>query len=274
MAKEKLTVEQIRELLISRNPLKFGVNANPIVLQKTSFVLVGRMKTPAGGGDAKEQYMDITQLSDEAKKANPGLTTTRFIRIMKTDLVNETIKPGDVIHTARKPIADNLFERQQPMLFELLIRLLKDKNEDGSYKHFTKLEKDKAGNPQVKLTSPLLGAFITLNVPGYYKVDKDGKILMGSTKDISTNKFGDKKKQVFRSDVFFLAEHDIDRMEEIAIGRFQKLIEPMLAEEITVTLGEGGTVIKKDIVKDTVAADNVEIETENNTSADLGDDVV
>jgi len=256
MAKEKLTVEQIRELLISRNPLKFGVNANPIIPQKTSFVLVGRMKIPAGGGEAKEQYMDITQLSEEAKKANPGLTTTRFIRVMKSDAVSDTIKPGETIHTARKPIADNLFERQQPMLFELLVRLLKDKDNE----HFVKLEKDLAGNPRVKLKSPILGAFVVLNVPGYYKIDKDGKILMGSTKDISSGKFGDKKKQIFRTDTFFLAEHDIDRMEEIAIGRFQKLIEPMLAEEITVTLGESGHVIKKDIAKDQVAADNVEPE--------------
>lgn len=272
MAKEKLTVAQIRQLMQTLNPRKFGANADPFVPKRTKFILTGRIKDGAGG-EKREQYVDITTISEEAKKANPGLTTTRFLRILKTDDVPEVVNPTDVLHTARNPIPDNLFERSNPMLYETLVRLLKDKDDKGNYKYFVKLEADGAGNPRLKLTNPVMGVFVTINVPGHYKLDKDGKILSGSKKDISTNKFSPKEKIVFRTDTFFVFEHEIDRIEEICIGRYQKLIEPMLSEEVIVTLDEGGNIIKKDIAAPLSAgAENEEHEEKEKTVLATGDD--
>jgi len=251
MAKEKMTVEQIRSLLTRLNPKKFGANANPTVPGKTKFILTGIMRK---GKDNKEvaQFQQTTVLSDEAKAANPNLTPTRYLRVMKTDDIQSVSNSTDVLRTGRRPLADNIFERQQPVLYNDIVSLLKKKTEvDGkvTYEHFEVMTPDDKGNPRIKLLNPVLGCFVSLNVPGHFKIGTDGKIMQASRKDLLTGKFSKPEKVVFREDKFFVYEHEIDSIEAIAIGRYQKLIEPMLAEEIIMTVDEGGNIQRREIQK-------------------------
>jgi hypothetical protein len=265
--KVKLTVAQIRAKYKELNPLKFGEHANPLVATRTKFIITG-VKAQNANGESMVKWVDVTKLSPEAQAANPGLTVTRFMRIMKTDDTPEVVKPGDILRVSRNPIPDNLFERSQPDLFEKLKRLLAEKGPDGKMSHFLPLEPDTAGNPRIKLLSPVMGCFVTLNVPGHYRMNKDGKPLVGSRKDIATGKFGSPEKVVFRTDTFFLLENDLDRMEEIAIGRFQKLIEPLLSEEVIVSMDDTGNIIKKEIKS---AATVIDEEGEEPTTTDTNE---
>ena len=255
MAKEKLTVEQIRSILKEKNPQRFGENANPLVPNKCKFILVGIMKDDTEGNKV-ERFVQVTKLSEEAKKANPGLTSTQYIRILKTDDVPEVVEATDTLRTARKPIPDNLFERQQPLVFEQIVRLLKQK--DGKeYKFFINMEKDGNGNPRLKLKNPVLGVFATLNVPGHYVRGTDGNFLTGARKDLGTNTFGKAEKIVMRTINMFLFEHDIEKFEEMAIGAFQRTVEPLLAEEVKISLDESGRVINKE-VKNTSTVEQID----------------
>lgn len=240
MAKQfvKKTVEEIRTLLRALNPRKLGSSADPIVMERTSMILTGRIEKGKDGD--VEKFIHKTTLSEEAKKANPNLTPTRYFRIMKTNEVQEISAPGALIRTGRRPLADNLFERQQPILFDTLVRLLQEDKEKGGNYHFEKMTPDPQGNPRLRLKSPIMGAFVTLSVPAHKRVDANGKVLSGATKNIATGKFNQAAPIEFTQDTFFLHEHELDSLESIAISRYRKLVEPMLFEEVVITKSSAG----------------------------------
>jgi hypothetical protein len=266
MAKQKLEVDQIRNLLHKLNPKKLGANADPVIPQKTKFILTGK-KSQGANEEKKTQFTLTTKLSEEAKKANPGLTEGKYFRVLKTDDIKDVTSPDEVMHTGRRPVPDNIFERQQPIVFDQITRLLKvkftkddEKNEigkEGERKYFREMSDDPQGNPRVKMTNPILGAFITLNVPGHLRYTAAGKALQGARKDITSGTFGNPEKIVFRTMQFFVYEHDIDRVEEIAIGLFQRQVEPALVTEVKIEKIEGGLEIKKEINSGASAADEI-----------------
>lgn len=260
MAKQILTEMQIILLLTQLNPLRLGKDANPIITGPNTFVLTGK-KVQVAGGEPVKQFVQVSKLTEEAKKANPGLTPGKYLRLTKTEQVKDITSALDEIVAPRKPLADNLFENQNPLLFETLVSLLKKKDAAGKYIHFTEMEDDREGNPRMKLINPVRGAFVTLNMPAHFRMDaRTGKELAGSAKDISTNHFKEAQKIVFRTMELFLFPADIEKLQSIAINRFQKLVEPMLAEEIVTTTLKAGEVIAKEVKSNTTTEKDLETE--------------
>lgn len=251
MAKIKATESEIRALLISMNPKILGPNADPLVPQRCKFILTGKMKQGEGGVE-KEQYTLRSVLSPEAKAANPNLTPTNYLRVTKTDYMKPVSSPDDVIEVGRSPWADNLFENQQPELFADLVQRLKDSKDT----YFEPMPKDKNGLPRLKMKNPVLGAFIAIQVPGHYVIGTDGKPLTNSVKDISTGKFGAQSKTVMRELRLFLYPYQFQSLMSMAIARYQKQVEPMLAEEVTYKVNTAGAVTERKIA-DNVAAENI-----------------
>lgn len=280
MAKQILTEMQIILLLTQLNPHRVGKDANPIIMGQNTFVLTGK-KAQTADGVAVKQFVQVSKLSDEAKKANPGLTNGKYLRLTKTEQVKDVTTALDEIVAPRKPLADNLFENQNPLLFETLVALLKKKvNEEnkakhpnlklGDYIHFVEMEDDKEGNPRLKLLNPVKGAFVTINYPAHYRIDtKTGKELKGSAKDISTGSYKDAQKIVFRSLELFLFPADVEKLQSIAINRYQKLVEPMLAEEVVISTLKAGVETQREVKSDI----NTERDVIESAITDKDDDV-
>jgi hypothetical protein len=259
MAKQLLLEAQILALLTFLNPLRIGKDANPLVATANTFVLTGK-KVQVAGGESIEQYTQMAVLSPEAKAANPNLVAGRYLRIMKTEQTKEVNTINDAIMAPRQPLADNLFENQNPLLFDTLISLLKKKDDKGNFIHFVKMEPDKDGNPRIKLLNPVGGAFVTLNMPPHYRVQSDGKVLSGASKDLATGTYKPASKIIFRKLVLFLFPAQFEELQSIAMNKFQKLVEPMLAEEIVMTTYKANEVVEKTVKSNTTTAEDLEDE--------------
>jgi hypothetical protein len=272
MAKQILTEAQIIILLTMLNPMRIGKDANPIITTNNTFVLTGK-KTKIQGGEEVASFVLNAVLTDAAKKANPNLVAGRYLRLMKTEQVKAVTTVNDAIEAARKPIADNLFENQNPMLFDTILTLLKKRSKVGDkvvYEHFEEMNPDRDGNPRLKLINPVKGAFLVLNMPPHFRVQTDGKILAGSRKDISTGEFRKAENIIFREMTLFLLPVEYDRLQSIAINRFQKLVEPMLSEEIVTTKLKAGVETSKEVTSSTTTA--ADVDEDNAGAADTNGD--
>lgn len=269
----KLTEKEVRDLLIEMNPLRLGVDANPIVEKKNQFIITGIRKQVPGKDGVVDVYVQLTKLSDKAKKANPGLVAGKYIRMTKTDMVKEILSASDDLRAGRKPIAENLFENQNPLLFSKIVKLLMEKDEKGNLTYFTKMPDDKNGNPVIMLKNPVPGAFITLNVPAHHKMSVTGEILAGSRKNIRTGEFEAPQEIVFHDITFFLLPEEFDRVESIALNKFQKEIEPMLAEEIVKSVRVANKEIKREVKKNTDTSADMETPSTDNIKDDDGNEI-
>jgi len=237
--KTKATEAEIRQKLIELNPGLFGPAAHPLIPQKTKFILTGKVKVSSDNVE-KDQFTLRTKLSDEAKKANPTLRDTNYLRIVKTDYVKTVTSPDEPIVVPRKAWADNLFENQQPEFFSDIIERLKEKE-----KWFEGMKKDDEGNPRLKMRNPVMGVFVAVQVPGHHVIGPDGKVLSNARKDISTGKFGEKSKTVMREMRMFIYDHQIPSLMSLAIAQYQKRVEPLLAEEVTYVVNTAGASERK-----------------------------
>lgn len=268
MAALKATEAQIRAKLRELNPDLFGTGKQPIVEQKTKFLLIGKYNKDAAGNKLA-QFTQLSVLSDEAKKANPNLRPSRYFRVTTTDYtkpvtdINEGIRPG------RKAWANNIFESQNPELYtEILRLLLLDKKEtDPNKKFFEELPDDREGNPVLRLKTPVWGAFIPVQVPGHYVLDaKTGKKLVASARDISTNSFGPARPVIMREMRLFLYGFQFASVEAIAMAQYQKTVEPMLAEEVTYKLNTAGDIVEQKPANNT-AGEAIDPENETTETA-------
>jgi hypothetical protein len=253
----KLTEKEALDLLIEMNPLRLGKDANPIVEKKNQFILTGIRKT-IRGVEGVEVFVQPTILTEKAKKANPGLMPGRYIRMTKTDMVKEIMSAEDDLRAGRKPVADNLFENQNPLLFSKLIKMLSEKDEKGAYKYFTKMPDDAKGNPVIILRNPVPGAFVTLNMPAHNRITPNGEILAGARKDLKSGEFGAKQDIVFHDVTIFLLPEEFDKLQSIALRKFQKEVEPMLAEEIIKITRIANKDIKREVKSNTDTAEDLE----------------
>lgn len=241
-----LTDSQVVRLLHEKNPRRFGPNADPLVETKTDFILTGRIKKNSAGNEVIV-WLDKSNLTEEDLKANPNLKPSRYLRITRTDAVPDFV-PGQPFTIPRKPIAQNLFENENPLLFNTLVGLLKEKDKNGKLIHFKELENDANGNPMCKLISPVWGAFVTINWPAHKRLDANRKPLAVRRKNLMTGQYEAKATPVvFREDTFWLPSTSFDRLESIAIQRFRKFIEPLLLEEVSFKVNSAGRVTEEKI---------------------------
>jgi hypothetical protein len=257
MAKQTFTADEALDLLISMNPLRLGVNANPLVEKDNQFIITGKRKTIKGIPNV-EAYVDMTKITEAGKAANPGLVAGRYIRMTKTDMTKEITSLTDKLRAGRKPVADNLFENQNPLLFSKLLQLLGQKDEKGNYTYFTRMPDDKNGNPVLILKIAVPGAFVTLNMPPHFKIDVEGKILAGARKDLRTQSYGSPESIVFNDVTLFLLPEEFERLQSKALNIFQKTVEPMLAKEIVKITRVAGKEVAKEVKANTTTAENLE----------------
>jgi hypothetical protein len=243
MTKQRLTEEQILNLLIRLNPRRLGTDADPIIAVDNSFTFTGQKKKLPSGIEY-ESYVNPTVITPAGLAANPGLKPGRYMRIMKTNHVIMPTKPGEKFHAPRPPLAENLFENQNTELFAWFCSLLKDKDI-----WFIPMEPDRDGNPRIKLSTPVVGAFVTINYPAHYRVDKEGGKLSGSSRDLAggKDKYMAREAIAFNSMTFFLFDYEFDNLQAKAINTYKKLIQPMLVKEVVVTELEGGIEIGRKV---------------------------
>lgn len=254
----KTTEAQIRAKLRELNPDLFGANKQPLVAQKIRFILTGKYNKDAAGNKVT-QFTQISNPSEDAKKANPNLRASRYFRVTSTDYTKTITSPDDVISFGRKPWASNIFESQHPEAYSEIMRLLMEKK-DGEFVYFEKLPDDRDGNPVIRLRNPIWGNFLTVQVPGHYVVDaRTGKPLEASPKNIATGKFEKPRPITMREMRIMLYDYQFNSAEALAMAQYQKLVEPMIAEEITYTVNTAGVITDEKPIP-SVAAEGIEPE--------------